>query len=370
MPSGATQRAPIHRYEAQAGGAEVGLGCAGDPCEDGESTIAIWGLVLVLVSDVRVQPVGIAVHRAGHRAGPGREPSSRRLLRFCDGGSMPRNRWSASTGWSRVPRSWPSTSRPPRTSTSALGRARVDGDRDDGLAVDQVLAQHAQLPRCDRTDVRGGRRRRQVRKVPRDRRRPSRSALRAPSTRPSTSRRGEHHGIAGPAYPGRISEGIERFTASATPAVFILGLLLVVAFTSVMRRIPPRAGRQRRADAARLPYDRLTQLPNRVMLGDSLEEALIAGRRLGIRDRLPAHRPGPFQGRERHAGPHLRRPALEDGRRPVGNGAARRRSPRAARRRRVRRAASPSEWPRRRRSRWPRESRKRCRYRSSSKGST
>ena len=71
---------------------------------------------------------------------------------------------------------------------------------------------------------------------------------------------------------------IERFFAFSTPAIFFLGLLLVAVFSSILRRVRRELDGQRERILHDSMHDRLTGLPNRVMLADRFEQALGAGR--------------------------------------------------------------------------------------------
>ena len=74
---------------------------------------------------------------------------------------------------------------------------------------------------------------------------------------------------------------VELFAAAATPVVFLLGLMLVGAFTSVMRRVRRELDNQRERTLHDSLHDPLTRLPNRVMLTARFERELIAGHPVG-----------------------------------------------------------------------------------------
>ena len=90
---------------------------------------------------------------------------------------------------------------------------------------------------------------------------------------------------------------------------------------------------ERRRAEAKIAYmarhDALTDLPNRMLFHEQLEQALAAyGAGEGPRRALP--RPRPLQGRERHARPSRRRPSSEGGRRALAGMRSRHRRGRPA----------------------------------------
>jgi diguanylate cyclase len=71
----------------------------------------------------------------------------------------------------------------------------------------------------------------------------------------------------------------EAFNAQATPAVFLGGLVLVLLFSSVLRRTRAQLDHQRKQAVHDALHDALTGLPNRTLLADRFEQALRAGKR-------------------------------------------------------------------------------------------
>jgi len=71
----------------------------------------------------------------------------------------------------------------------------------------------------------------------------------------------------------------ESFNARATPAVFVLGFVLVILFSSVLSRTRAQLDQQRTKAVHDALHDGLTGLPNRTLLADRFDQALRAGYR-------------------------------------------------------------------------------------------
>ena len=71
----------------------------------------------------------------------------------------------------------------------------------------------------------------------------------------------------------------EAFNSRATPAAFVIGFILVVLFSSVLRRTRAQLDKQRTKAVHDALHDALTGLPNRTLLADRFEQALRAGTR-------------------------------------------------------------------------------------------
>jgi diguanylate cyclase len=74
---------------------------------------------------------------------------------------------------------------------------------------------------------------------------------------------------------------LESFTARATAVVFLVGLVLVALFASVLRRVRSQLDVQHEQALYDSLHDGLTGLPNRTLLADRFAQALRAGRRDG-----------------------------------------------------------------------------------------
>lgn len=157
----------------------------------------------------------------------------------------------------------------------ALGRVRIDGDATDAAEANDVLTAHAPYLRAikelfvavDRGDEAA------VLIIDGERVDPLFISIQATTDSAAQA----HKELSVSALD--VLRRVERFTSTVTPLVFIIGLALVVAFTSVLRRVRKQLDGQRERAMHHSLHDALTGLPNRMLLADRFDRALDAGLR-------------------------------------------------------------------------------------------